>query len=163
MSEWLKEHAWKACKRESVSWVRIPLSPNAVRRKKRARARFVSGIRIEGDVFRFEKPPEIAAPVGRTASVRREGIPLSLNKEKTTDIHEIRNYREALRAAENSLLNGRTISLNLIKGLHQLLMQGVRGQNKSPGEFRNTQNWIGSKSGRKYCLADRYQTLVESH
>lgn len=27
MSERLKEHAWKACKRESVSWVRIPLSP----------------------------------------------------------------------------------------------------------------------------------------
>lgn len=69
-------------------------------------------------------------------------------KEKTNDIHEIRNYREALRAAENSLLNGRALSLNLIKSLHQLLMQGVRGQNKSPGEFRNTQNWIGSKSGR---------------
>ncbi len=69
-------------------------------------------------------------------------------KEKTTDIHEIRNYREALRAAERSLLEGRNISLNLIKGLHQLLMQGVRGQNKSPGEFRNTQNWIGSITGR---------------
>ena len=69
-------------------------------------------------------------------------------KEKTHDIHEIRNYREALRAAEGALLNGRTISLNLIKSLHQLLMQGVRGQNKSPGEFRNTQNWIGSKSGQ---------------
>ena len=27
MSEWLKEHAWKACKREIVSWVRIPLPP----------------------------------------------------------------------------------------------------------------------------------------
>ncbi len=27
MSEGLKEHAWKACIRESVSWVRIPLSP----------------------------------------------------------------------------------------------------------------------------------------
>jgi hypothetical protein len=27
MSEWLKEHAWKACVRETVPWVRIPLSP----------------------------------------------------------------------------------------------------------------------------------------
>ena len=27
MSEWLKELAWKACKRENVSWVRIPLPP----------------------------------------------------------------------------------------------------------------------------------------
>src|SRR5262245_21945770 len=29
MAEWLKAHAWKACIRESVSWVRIPLSPPA--------------------------------------------------------------------------------------------------------------------------------------
>src|SRR6185437_1450187 len=27
MAEWLKAHAWKACIRETVSWVRIPLSP----------------------------------------------------------------------------------------------------------------------------------------
>ena len=27
MAEWLKAHAWKVCKRETVSWVRIPLSP----------------------------------------------------------------------------------------------------------------------------------------
>lgn len=69
-------------------------------------------------------------------------------REKTNDIHEIGNYRDALRAAETALLSGRAISLNLIKGLHQILMRGVRGQSKSPGEFRNTQNWIGVKHGR---------------
>ena len=69
-------------------------------------------------------------------------------REKTDDILEIRNYRDALRSAEGSLLNGRSLSLNLIKSLHQLLMQGVRGQNKSPGEFRITQNWVGSKTGQ---------------
>ena len=31
MSEWLKEHGWKPCKHESASWVRIPLSPPAVK------------------------------------------------------------------------------------------------------------------------------------
>ena len=31
MAEWLKAHAWKACVRESVPWVRIPLSPPSSR------------------------------------------------------------------------------------------------------------------------------------
>src|SRR5205807_2789385 len=31
MAEWLKAHAWKACVRETVPWVRIPLSPPFVR------------------------------------------------------------------------------------------------------------------------------------
>src|SRR5262245_64026536 len=31
MAEWLKAHAWKACIRETVSWVRIPLPPPAIR------------------------------------------------------------------------------------------------------------------------------------
>jgi hypothetical protein len=32
MAEWLKAHAWKACVRETVPWVRIPLSPPFLRR-----------------------------------------------------------------------------------------------------------------------------------
>src|SRR6185369_16226338 len=32
MAEWLKEHAWKACLRETVTWVRIPLPPPALAR-----------------------------------------------------------------------------------------------------------------------------------
>src|SRR4051812_42844358 len=37
MSEWLKEHAWKACVGETLPWVRIPLSPPILRATKTAR------------------------------------------------------------------------------------------------------------------------------
>ncbi len=33
MAEWLKAHAWKACLRETVTWVRIPLSPQKTFKK----------------------------------------------------------------------------------------------------------------------------------
>lgn len=58
------------------------------------------------------------------------------------DIDEISNYRAAVGDAETSLAH-RPISLSLIKGVHQRLMQGVRGRDKSPGAFREDQNWIG--------------------
>ena len=35
------------------------------------------------------------------------------------------------------------LSSRLIREMHAVLMQGVRGSNKTPGEFRNSQNWIG--------------------
>jgi Fic family protein len=65
--------------------------------------------------------------------------------EKTNDIQEISNYRGALLSAEKDLDSGRSLSLSLIKSLHQILMQGVRGENKSPGQFRDTQNYIGAR------------------
>lgn len=65
------------------------------------------------------------------------------DQAKTNDIQEVQNYRNALQNGEEALLHGRRLSLSLIKGLHQILMQGVRGQDKNPGEFRKTQNWIG--------------------
>ncbi len=69
-----------------------------------------------------------------------------LDKEKSEreihDIQEIRNYRNALEYAEKELEN-RKISLHLIKQIHYILMQGVRGKDKNPGEFRHVQNWIG--------------------
>ena len=58
------------------------------------------------------------------------------------DIKEIVNYRIALLAAEKELEH-RDISLNLIKSIHKILLDSVRGKNKNPGEFRNDQNWIG--------------------
>lgn len=62
--------------------------------------------------------------------------------ERYEDLEEVRNYREALFMAENALQN-RPLSLSLIKEIHQQLMKGVRGENKTPGQFRIDQNWIG--------------------
>jgi len=60
------------------------------------------------------------------------------------DIKEIGNYRKVLRIAENELKN-RPISLNLIKSLHKVLLDSVRGRNMEPGQFRKEQNWIGKR------------------
>ncbi len=64
------------------------------------------------------------------------------DEHKSQDIHEILNYRTALRLAED-YLNERPLRLNLILQLHKVLLNSVRGENKTPGEFRKDQNWIG--------------------
>ncbi len=63
--------------------------------------------------------------------------------EKYKDIQEISNYRQALFAARETL-TGYPIRLSFVRELHRILMSSVRGQDKSPGEFRKNQNWIGT-------------------
>ena len=63
--------------------------------------------------------------------------------EKADDIREILNYRIALLAAEG-LIQNRPINLSLITDLHRILMENVRGGDRTPGEFRRSQNWIGN-------------------
>lgn len=58
------------------------------------------------------------------------------------DIQEIINYRRALTTAEQELKH-RPFNLNLLLRLHEILLDGVRGQNKARGQFRRIQNWIG--------------------
>ncbi len=58
------------------------------------------------------------------------------------DIQEILNYRKALKTAEAELMR-RPFSLNLLKKLHSILLDSVRGRDKGRGNFRRTQNWIG--------------------
>ncbi len=65
------------------------------------------------------------------------------NNEKYNDIQEILNYRKAMAFAVD-WLNDRHITLGMIKQTHYILLDGTRGENKMPGEFRNTQNWIGA-------------------
>jgi Fic family protein len=67
-------------------------------------------------------------------------------ESKRRDIEEILNYRRALNLALDDLQK-RPFCLNLVLKLHKTLLAGVRGQNKSPGEFRRQQNYIGSPSG----------------
>lgn len=62
--------------------------------------------------------------------------------EKFQDIQEISNYRQALYAAREHLKDY-PIRLGFVRELHRILMSSVRGQDKTPGEFRKDQNWIG--------------------
>lgn len=62
--------------------------------------------------------------------------------EKERDVREVQNY---VRAMEYGLrrLEELPLSLRLIRELHGILMEGVRGEQATPGEFRRSQNWIG--------------------
>jgi Fic family protein len=62
--------------------------------------------------------------------------------EKFKDIQEISNYRRALFQAR-AYLEAYPIRLAFVRELHRTLMNSVRGQDKTPGEFRLDQNWIG--------------------
>ncbi|MCL2094746.1 Fic family protein [Candidatus Saccharibacteria bacterium] len=65
------------------------------------------------------------------------------NTEKEKDFREIWNYREAI-VESRALLDRRPLSENVIKELHAILLNSVRGRNKAPGEFRKHMVHIGS-------------------
>ncbi len=61
------------------------------------------------------------------------------------DLQEVCNYLEAVAFARQQLQSpeGLPISTRLLCQTHQRLLRGVRGANKSPGELRRSQNWLG--------------------
>lgn len=59
------------------------------------------------------------------------------------DVIEVLNYRSAMLDGIAGLSDGRELSLSFNKGLHARLLDGVRGERKSPGEFRKVQVHIG--------------------
>lgn len=68
-----------------------------------------------------------------------------ISPERINDWHEVKNYTEALNTAVKQLAT-LPISSRLIRNTHEILLQGVRGESKQPGEFRTSQNWIGGSS-----------------
>jgi Fic family protein len=68
-----------------------------------------------------------------------------IDKNANRDVADVINY---IRATEHAISRLNTLPLcnRLIKETHTILMEGVRGQEKSPGEFRHSQNWIGGQN-----------------
>jgi Fic family protein len=81
-----------------------------------------------------------------------EGTPCSLEDvfeveggeqvKNINDVEEVINYIAALNYGMKRL-EVFPMSLRLIKEIHEKLLKGVRGNDKTPGEFRKSQNWIG--------------------
>lgn len=68
-----------------------------------------------------------------------------ISPERKNDWKEVNNYINALNTATEKL-NNLPISSRLLKETHKILLESVRGENKLPGEFRTSQNWIGGNS-----------------
>lgn len=89
--------------------------------------------RIEGSLVTIEEVLEIEAG----------GKSDALTQPRRDDAEEVLNYRGALRDCVAEM-ERRPLSQQIVRAAHSQLMQGVRGRDKSPGSYRNEQNWIGA-------------------
>jgi len=107
------------------------------------------------------------ATLGEVFEFEAEGDLFDESTPKKADIKEVLNYRSALREASR-LLDEVPLSQRLVKRTHEVLMAGVRGRNKAPGEYRRVPNWIGSEGctieNARFvpCRADRLPAAMDA-
>jgi Fic family protein len=81
--------------------------------------------------------------------------------DRKNDWKEVNNYIKALNEAIKGL-EKLPISSRLIKQAHFTLLNSVRGENKNPGDFRRSQNWIGGSSPSDAVFVPPHYQHVES-
>jgi len=82
--------------------------------------------------------------IGEVLEIEAGGDSAAFTQPKREDAEEVLNYRRAMRACVGEMEH-RPFSQQLLRGAHALLMQGVRGRDMAPGNYRDEQNWIGPK------------------
>jgi Fic family protein len=80
--------------------------------------------------------------------------------EKGKEIQEVINYSEAMKFARSEL-KSRPLTINLIKGMHRILLTGVRGEEAEPGEIRRIQNYITIR-GKKIFTPPPPQLVLDA-
>lgn len=85
---------------------------------------------------------------GTQASVTEVFEAAVTGESPRNDIREVGNYVRSLQHGIERLEGGFPLALRLIKEMHAILMEDVRGQERTPGEFRKSQNWISSPDNR---------------
>jgi Fic family protein len=106
-----------------------------------------------------------------TSSTRIEGTRTNIDQvvqdsksipaEKRADWDEVQNYIKALNDSIEALKKI-PLSTRLIRHAHKTLLQGVRGDAKSPGSFRRSQNWIGGATLKDATFIPPVHTEVPS-
>ena len=82
------------------------------------------------------------ATMGEVLEYEAEGDSKDLPTERKADINEVLNYRRAMWHAVE-LLKELPLCLRVVREAHRILLAGVRGHGRSPGEYRRIPNWIG--------------------
>ena len=83
-----------------------------------------------------------------------------INPEKRDDREEVINYINAINFSIEKR-NELGIVNRLIRETHKVLMQGVRGQNKNPGDYRTSQNWIGASIRDATFIPPHYEEIAD--
>ena len=78
------------------------------------------------------------------------------------DVEEVSNYVAAINYGLRRLKDGFPLSLRLLREIHSVLLQGSRGAQSLPGEFRRSQNWIGgTRPGNALFVPPPPEKLME--
>jgi len=92
----------------------------------------------------IRKEALMSSQIEGTQATLEDVLDPMIEKNTNQDVADVINYIKATEYAINRL-ETLPLSNRLLRETHKVLMEGVRGEEKSPGEFRHSQNWIGAK------------------
>lgn len=92
----------------------------------------------------IRKEALLSAQIEGTQATLEDVFDPMISKNINRDVADVINYIAATEYAINRLKKF-PLCNRLLNETHAILLKGVRGSNKNPGEFRNSQNWIGAK------------------